>query len=72
MKSKQVYKNHRKPVQIDAGLHQLLKIKATEQGMTIKTFLEEYLAEVLAVEAVEIKCSKKKNTKNDKIMKLKS
>lgn len=39
-----------KQVVIDTGLHQLLKIKASKEEKTIKGLLEEYLADVLAVE----------------------
>ena len=50
MKSKQSYKNITKQIRIDAGVHQLLKVKAAKSGMSIKTLLETYLAELLAVE----------------------
>ncbi len=52
MKKLQSDKNSTKQVRIDAGLHQLLKIKATRAGVSIKTLLEGYLAELLAVEKV--------------------
>lgn len=39
-----------KQIRIDAGLHQLLKLKATKEGKSIKTLLEGYLADLLAVE----------------------
>lgn len=38
-----------KQVVIDTGLHQLLKIKATEAEVSIKTLLEGFLAELLEV-----------------------
>lgn len=47
MKSKQSYKNITKQIRIDAGLHRLLKIKASERSMSIKTLLEGYIAEGL-------------------------
>ena len=43
-------RNPTKRVRIDAGLHQLLKIRAAKSSMNIKMLLEEYLAELLAVE----------------------
>lgn len=43
-------KNSTKQIRIDAGLHQLLKIKAAKAGISIKTLLEGYLAELLAVD----------------------
>jgi len=39
-----------KQVRIDVGLHHLLKVKAAESRMTIRDFLEGYLADILAVE----------------------
>lgn len=36
-------------IRIDTGLHKLLKLKATEQGVSIKTLLEEYLADLLGL-----------------------
>lgn len=50
MKSKQVNRNSTTLVRIDRGMHQLLKIKASQAGTTIKTLLEGYLADLLAVE----------------------
>ncbi len=50
MKKLQSDKNLTKQIRIDAGLHQLLKIKAASSGMSIKTLLEGYLAELLALE----------------------
>lgn len=42
--------NSTKQIRIDAGLHQILKIKAAKAGMSIKTLLEGYLADLLAVD----------------------
>ena len=53
MESKQIDNKSTKQVRIDAGLHQLLKVKAAKSGMSIKTLLEGYLAEMLAVESEE-------------------
>lgn len=50
MTSQQSDKNSTKQIRIDAGLHQLLKIKAAKAGMSIKTLLEGHLAELLKVE----------------------
>lgn len=47
MKKLQSDKNLSKQIRIDAGLHQLLKIKAAKSGISIKTILEGYIAEVL-------------------------
>ncbi len=49
-KSKQVYQRQTKLVRLDAELCRLLKIKAAKSGISIKTLLEGYLAELLAVE----------------------
>lgn len=48
--SKFVDKKLTKQIRIDSGLHQLLKVKAAKSGMSIKTLLEGFLAELLAVE----------------------
>lgn len=50
MKKLQIDKKSTRQVRIDAGLHRLLKLKATEAGMSIKTLLEGYLAELLAID----------------------
>ena len=50
MQNRQSDKNLTKQIRIDAGLHQLLKIKAAKSGESIKTLLEGYLGELLAVE----------------------
>lgn len=47
--NRQIDKKLTKQIRIDAGVHQLLKIKAARAGMTIKTLLEGYLADLLAV-----------------------
>ncbi len=49
MKSKQSDKKTTKQIRIDAGLHTLLKLKATKQGISIKDLLEGYIADLLAV-----------------------
>lgn len=53
MKSQQSDTKTTKQVRIDAGLHQLLKVKAATSSTTIKQLLEECLAEFLAVETKE-------------------
>jgi len=50
MKKLQSDKNLTKQVRIDTGYHTLLKIKATKAGVSIKTLLEGYLADLLAVD----------------------
>ncbi len=50
MNNKEINRNSTTLVRIDKGMHQLLKIKAKNSGMSIKTFLEGYLADLLAVE----------------------
>lgn len=47
MKSQQSDKNLTKQIRIDAGLHKLLKVKAANAGVSIKTLLEGYLVELL-------------------------
>ena len=47
MKNLQNDKNLTKQIRIDAGLHKLLKIKATNDSTSIKTLLEGYIAEIL-------------------------
>lgn len=39
-----------KQIRIDSGLHCLLKMKAAKQGVTVKSLLEDYLADILAVD----------------------
>ncbi len=48
MKKLQSYKNLTKQVRIDAELHRLLKIKASESQISIKTLIEASLADVLS------------------------
>ncbi len=50
MNSNKIDKNSTKQIRIDAGLHRLLKLKATDAGISIKTLLEGYLADLLAIE----------------------
>lgn len=50
MQNPQSDKNITKQVRIDIGLHKLLKVKAAESGVTIKTLLEGFLADLLAVD----------------------
>lgn len=50
MNSQQIDKNKTKQIRIDFGIHQLLKLEATRRSMSIKTLLEGYLADLLAVE----------------------
>lgn len=50
MKKLQSYRNSTKQIRIDSGYHALLKIKAAKSGMSIKTLLEGYLADLLAVD----------------------
>lgn len=49
--NQQIDRKSTKQIRIDAGLHQLLKVKAARAGTSIKTLLEGYLAELLAVES---------------------
>lgn len=53
MTSLQIDKKTTKQIRINAGVHQLLKTKAAKSGVSIKTLLEGYLAEMLAVESEE-------------------
>ena len=50
MKKLQSDRNLTKQIRIDTGYHTLLKIKAAKSGMSIKTLLEGYLADLLALE----------------------
>ncbi len=47
MQKLQSDKNSTKQVRIDAGLHQMLKIKAAKSGTSLKTLLEGYIADGL-------------------------
>lgn len=49
MTNRQIDKKSTKQIRIDAGLHRLLKLKATDAGTSIKDLLEAYLAELLEV-----------------------
>ena len=46
-KNRQIDIKTTKQIRIDAGIHQLLKLKATEAGESIKAFLEGILADIL-------------------------
>lgn len=50
MQNRQIDKKTTKQIRIDAGLHQLLKIKAAQLKTTIKTLVEGCLAELLGIE----------------------
>jgi len=50
MKKRQIDKKTTMQVRIDSGLHQLIKVKASTLGISIKTLIEGYLAEILAVD----------------------
>lgn len=60
MKNRQIDKKITKQIRIDIGLHQLLKIRAARSGIAIKTLLEDYLSDILAIDS------------KDKIYKIKS
>lgn len=47
--SREITRNSVKQVVIDAGMHRLLKVKASEVGQSVKGLLESYLAELLEV-----------------------
>lgn len=49
MQNRQIDKKSTKQIRIDAGLHKLLKLRATEAETSIKELLEEFLAERLEV-----------------------
>ena len=50
MKNRQIDNKSTKQIRIDAGLHQLLKIKAAKLRTSIKTLVEGCLAELLGIE----------------------
>jgi len=54
MQKRQSDKNRTKQIRIDAGLHKLLKVKAAEAGTSIRSLLEDYLAELLEVKTVKV------------------
>jgi hypothetical protein len=49
MQNRQIDNKPTKQIRIDAGLHQLLKVKAAQLKLTIKALLEGYLADLLGV-----------------------
>lgn len=54
MQNRQIDKKTTKQIRIDAGLHQLLKVKAAKSGITLKTLVEWCLAEELAIDSEEV------------------
>ena len=50
MQNRQIDKKLTKQVRIDSELHRLVKIKAAESGETIKSLIEDALAELLAID----------------------
>lgn len=50
MKNKLIYKSLTSLVRIDTGYRDMLKVKAAKSGMTIKTLLEGYIADILVEE----------------------
>lgn len=50
MQNRQIDNKPTKQIRIDAGLHQLLKIKAAQLKTTIKTLVEGCLADLLGVQ----------------------
>jgi predicted HicB family RNase H-like nuclease len=53
MTNRQIDRKTTKQVRIDAGLHQMLKVKAAKAGMSIRTLLEGYLASLLELKNEE-------------------
>ncbi len=51
-----------KQVVTDSGLHQIAKIKAAKSGTTIRSVIENVLAEILAIENNENEQKKQTNT----------
>ena len=51
--NRQIDKKTTKQVRIDAGLHQMLKVKAAKAGVSIRTLLEGYLANLLELKNEE-------------------
>jgi len=49
MQNRQIDKKTTKQVRISVDLHKKLKVKSAKEGMTIKAFLEYYIAELLSV-----------------------
>lgn len=58
----QIDRKSTKQIRIDAGVHQLLKVYASQSGVTIKALLEDYLSDLLAIDKDEIYKLKVKNT----------
>ena len=54
MQNPQIDKKPTKQVRIDKGLHKLVKIRAAKSGETIKSLVENALAELLAVNQIDI------------------
>lgn len=54
MQNRQIDNKSTKQIRIDASVHQLLKVYASQSGMTIKALLEDYLSDLLAVDKDEI------------------
>lgn len=50
MKNRKIDQKNTKQVVIDKGYHTLLKKKAADAGISIKEFMEGYLAELFEVE----------------------
>ena len=50
MQNRQIDNKPTKQIRIDAGLHQILKVKAAKLRLTIKALLEGYLADLLGVQ----------------------
>lgn len=53
MNNRQIDKKVTKQVRIDAGLHQILKIKSAKAGVSIRTLLEGHLADLLEIKNEE-------------------
>lgn len=60
MQNRQIDKKTTKQIRIDAGIHQLLKVYASQSRTTIKALLENYLADLLAVDKPEVYIPKNK------------
>lgn len=53
IENRQIDKKLTKQIRIDTGYHTLLKIKAAKAGVSIKTLLEGYIADILENETSE-------------------
>lgn len=62
MENRQIDNKTTKQIRIDAGVHQLLKVYASQSGMTIKALLEDYLSDLLAVDNDKIYIPKGKSS----------